>query len=139
MSWGVCLEYDAREQFRRAWGYIVQECEVPNAWERNTGEGMDYYLWENWHFNSSVLEIPDPIIVLSPKDGSKLQGEISLYDFEHPENAVYFFGSDTRDLYPCHLEGREYKSVYIPDSGYMHSFTAAAMVIYDRKFKLRQE
>jgi len=134
--WGVCLEYDSREQFRRAWGYIVQECYIPNAWERNTAEGMDYYLWEDWHFNASVHNLPDPIIVLSPEDGSKIQGKESLYTFEHPEDAVYFFGSDTRDLHHEHLEGREYKTVYIPNSGFMHSFTAAAMVIYDRKLKM---
>lgn len=135
MTWGVCLEYTAVEQFRRAWSYLVQECEIPNAWERDTEEGMDYSNWDNWRFDTDVLDLPDPIIVLSPKDGSKIQGEKSLYEFIHPENAVYFFGSDTRNLHDDHLKGREYQTVYIPHTGHIYSFEAAAMVVYDRKLK----
>lgn len=135
MTWGVCLEYDARENFRRAWGYLIQESEIPNAWERNTHPQAEYATWKGWHFNASMDDIPDPLIVLTPQDGSKLQGEQSLYDFVHPENAVYYFGGDRSDLRHSALQGRPYTSVYIPDSGFMHSFTAAAMVVYDRKLK----
>ncbi len=138
MSWGVCLEYDSREPFRRAWGYIIQECEIPNAWERGTHpQAMPN--WDSWHFDvdiSDPLQVPDPIFVFTPKDGTKLKGEVSLYDLEHPEQATYFFGSDSMNLNDRHLDGRDFTTVYIPESGHLHSFVAASMVIYDRKRKL---
>lgn len=134
MTWGLCLEYPVIEQFRRAWSYLHQENEVPNTWERDTPEGMDYK-WKGWHCVQDLSTVPDPLIVLTAIDGSKLKGKTSLYEFVHPENAVYYFGSDKRDLHHYHLEGRDYQTVYIPDGGFMFSFEAAAMVIYDRRFK----
>jgi tRNA(Leu) C34 or U34 (ribose-2'-O)-methylase TrmL len=97
--------------------------------------------WENWHFNVDVsdpLQLPDPIFVLSPEDGVKIQGTVSLYDLVHPIQATYFFGNDSANLNLGHLEGRDFTAVYIPDTGHLHSFEAASMVIYDRKRKLWQ-
>lgn len=134
MTWGVCLEFTPVEPFRRTWGYLIQECEVPNAWERNTHE-RSHYNWDGWHFNVDMKDVPDPLVVLTPIDGSKLKGTISLWDYVHPENAVYYFGSDKADLRHENIGREKYDKVYIPDCGFMHSFTAAAMVIYDRKIK----
>lgn len=138
MTWGFCLEYTPVEPFRRTWGYLVQECNIPNAWERDTGDGEKYACWQPpWHFDAKLDDLPEEceLIVLTPEDGSKLQGRESLVYFEHPENVVYYFGSDKKDLHLYHLEGKKFRSVYIPNCGFMHSHTAAAMVVYDRMMK----
>lgn len=138
--WGVCFEFTPVEQFRRAWSYLVQENSIPNAWERMPENAADWdkmdYGWENWYCSTDwANEISDPIIVVSPLDANHLPGETSLFEFAHPADCVYWFGSDKKDLWPVHLEGRDYSSIYIPDSGHMYSFSAAAMIIYDRRLK----
>lgn len=139
MTWGVCIEFSAVEQFRRTWSYLAQENKIPYTYERMPENLADWdkmdYGWENWHCVTDLSSVPDPIVVLSPADASHLPGEISLYEYEHPENVTYFFGSDTRDLWEYHLEDRDYTTLYIPFGGYMYSFSAAAMVIYDRRLK----
>lgn len=133
--WGVVFNYDPVEQFRRAWSYLLQECEVPQSWEMftPTDDRSDEITWTTCA--KSWDEIPEPLIVLQPQDGTKVQGTQSLYEFVHPANAYYYFGSDHRDTWDYHFDGRQYETVFIPEAGYMYSFHAAAMVIYDRKLK----
>lgn len=133
--WRVSFEFDSRDQFRQAWGYLLQECSVPEGWERNTPEEMRHPQWKWTNFLDSMDQLPDPLIFFNSACSPKVPGVISLYDFEHPEDATYIFGSDRANTYPKLFEGREYQSIFIPDTGPYYSFQAAAVVIYDRKFK----
>lgn len=136
MTWGVCLDYDPRDPYRNAWGYLVQEAGIPNAWERRTPDTAKH-AWKGWHFNAALSDIPQdlPLVVLAPSDGTHMQGEHSLYTFEHPKNVIYYFGSDKADMRLRDFNGRGHTSVFIPDCSMMFSFQAAAMVIYDRRAK----
>jgi len=84
-------------------------------------------------------DIPDDveIVLLAPKNGHIVSGEISLHDFEHPENACYVIGPDhvhfQLDLIPRPPD----HIVYIPLDGYqeMYSWVSAGIVLYDRSLK----
>jgi len=71
-----------------------------------------------------------PLIILTPKDGRYMKGDISLSNFTHPEDAVYVFGSDKK-----HMEPMDGTLVYIPtDSNVeMYSWSAGAVVLWDRR------
>jgi tRNA(Leu) C34 or U34 (ribose-2'-O)-methylase TrmL len=73
-------------------------------------------------------------VLVQPQNGRNLQGEHSLIDFVHPENAVYIFGPDDG-----HLQAAAYDtSVYIPQADgrtVLWSHQAAAIVLYDRLVK----
>ena len=134
-TWSVCFQYDARNHFRQAWGYLVQECRIPISWERDTPE-EERHPQHNWtQFLDTMDQLQGPLIVFNDEHAPYLPGTVSLYEFEHPENAVYFLGSDRSNQNPKMFEGIDYTSVFIPDAGPLYSFQAAAMVIYDRKFK----
>lgn len=76
--------------------------------------------------------------MLQAQDGRYLQGNESLVDFTHPEDAVYLFGASDLNLSieddfgakePDHL-------VYIPTIEHeMYSFSAGYITLYDRFVK----
>jgi tRNA(Leu) C34 or U34 (ribose-2'-O)-methylase TrmL len=81
---------------------------------------------------------PGPLVVLSPETANHLAGTESLYDFEHPEDAIYVFGADNISIHPKFFGDREIDhAVYIPIEKVTHinSHVTAAMVLYDRRHK----
>ena len=89
---------------------------------------------------ADASEIPAEleIVLLAPPNGANLQGEIALSDFNHPENVVYWLGSDSR-----HIEAELFLTrppdhkVYIPTDtiDQMYSSTAYAVTAWDRRCK----
>lgn len=100
----------------------------------------------------SCAELPSEVslVLLQAKNGKYLQGDTPLNHFAHPENAIYFFGSNNEQLYlpeqvkdptppnGSYFEGRKpnYK-VYIPiDSNHeMYSWIAGGITFWDRRMK----
>lgn len=83
-------------------------------------------------FKNVKRGIPDTdLILMAPKNGRYIQGEISLGDFKHPIDATYVFGSDKS--YMCDMEGTK---VYIPtDTKHdMYSWVAGAITLWDRRY-----
>ena len=85
-------------------------------------------------FCSSVLDVPGRHVVLAPESGRYVQGEQSLFDFEHPADATYVFGADNRHLDEV-VEGSDL--VFIPTDTIheMFSWVAYGVVMWDRRLK----
>ena len=88
----------------------------------------------DWHD-----EVPKEhsLVVLSPANAMNVKGTQSLVDFEHPENAVYWFGSNHHHLEWEDLPRQPDAIVYIPANDYteLYSWTALTLVLYDRLVK----
>ncbi len=81
-------------------------------------------------YNNAIKGLPDKdLIILAPKNGRYIQGEIPLNEFKHPSDAVYYFGSDRE-----HMNNMEGTKVYIPtdDNSEMYSWVAGAITFWDR-------
>jgi len=62
----------------------------------------------------------------------------SLFDFEHPENAVYVFGPEDGSIPPMILR-HCHRFVVIPTRHCLNLATAVSTVLYDRAYKLYQK
>lgn len=68
------------------------------------------------------------------------KGSIPLQEFEHPENAVYFFGKAGES--PVSFKREKDVSVYIPtkqNSGVMWPHQVLVAILYDRMIKEQKE
>jgi hypothetical protein len=74
-----------------------------------------------------------PTVLLAPPRGRYIQGETSLLDFDHPEEALYVFGPDNE-----HFSGLEADHlVYIPTDSKdeMYSWVACVVTMWDRRLQ----
>jgi len=78
------------------------------------------------------------IVLLAPTNGTNVKGDVSLCDLVHPENAIYWFGSDSNHIEAevFDLRQPDYK-VYIPTDTIDQMYAAAswAVVSWDRRCK----
>lgn len=137
--WGIVHMWDPR--FVTLWDYLVSEAKIPHSWVYPTHGGDNGNVDDEWktHIQCVGRDLPGPFVVISPRDGHNVQGEISLTDFEHPAECYYVFGSDRHNMAldddAIALE-TGFFTVYIPGIGKsLHSPLAAAMVVYDRLSK----
>lgn len=77
------------------------------------------------------------LVVLAPRAGRFIQGEVSLREYRHPDKALYLFGSDKEHLHPDVLCDAPSDRVFIPTATHheMYSHVAAAVVLWDRMLK----
>jgi hypothetical protein len=86
----------------------------------------------------TTQELPSniPIVIAAPLDGKNIQGEVSLVDFIHPEECIYWFGPDDRDTQSEDIAGLNIHSkVYIPGDRHLWSGQASTVFLYDRMVK----
>jgi len=83
-------------------------------------------------------DLPDiPLVLLSPKTSPEFPGKISLFEFEHPEECIYFVGSNRMPLNVKQMGNRKPDhSVYIPTETVhsMYSWTAITIALYHRNY-----
>ena len=133
---GICFRHN-RGVIQTQWSYLCSMYNITLKWERMCGDEPS---------EKGVIQIEtaadlpkEPALVLvSPKTGRYLPGEVDLKDFKHPENAIYMFGGDKITLSEEELGGRKPDYiVYIPQATEfdIHSPIAAGIVLYDRHIK----
>lgn len=131
---GVCFPY-ATDQ--NQWDYVLSNFKPETIWILNAPE--DARLPKGARRLNTAEDLPDnPLVVLAPKEGRFVKGEMSLVDFEHPEDAVYLFGQNNQNLSELELGNRVPDHViYIPTSDHveMYSWTAYAVTYWDRSMK----
>lgn len=141
MTWGIVHMWDPR--FVNLWDYLVTEAQIPMSWIYPMHGGENGNVNEPWstYINCVGEDLPGPFVVCTPQDGHNVQGQHSLYTFQHPEHCYYVFGSDRHnmalddDALKLH-DRQDITTVYIPDIGKsLYSVEAASMVIYDRRLK----
>lgn len=78
------------------------------------------------------------IVLLAPTNGEHLQGDVSLSNFVHPTNAVYWFGSDASHIQAETFLGRapDHKVFIATDTNdQMYAAASWAVVAWDRRCK----
>ena len=75
----------------------------------------------------------DLVKVIDPK--VNIKGDVSLKDFTHPEECIYWFGDSHNIVKPEEIPNNIAHKVYIPMNGEVHSYVAGAMVLWDRIIK----
>ena len=127
----VCIAA-CRGQEWKQWDYILHNMGVlpTDVWIRDRGK-----------FNQ-VYEPGDldgiPVVVMTPIEARYVKGEIALDNFEHPEDCVYWFGSDHVNVTEEQLEGLDVVArVYIPTPtvDQMYSWQAFAVTAWDRRLR----
>jgi hypothetical protein len=133
---GICFAYENNDRTRNEWSYLVDWFDVASAFEYGKPENVRGTPYTT--AIDSMADLPDqPLIVLAPLDGRHIQGETSLHDFDHPDDAIYVFGNNHLHMSESPLfSGREYSSVYIPThKSELFAVFAATLTLYDRGAK----
>lgn len=121
----VAFPTPSQENFKQQWEFVLSHF-CPDQVYSFGKEGLE----------NLPREIP--LVLLAPTNGTNIVGTESLENFEHPEDVVYLFGSDSRhvehsllvDRKPDHL-------VYVETDtrDQMYSFVCWAVVAWDRRMK----
>lgn len=123
---GICFHYDPKLQ--TFWDQIIRTFLIQNVYEVGTPEDFTTPLW-NTVASVGGVDIK-PLICFSPTSAKYMPGLISLEEFEHPKNGLYYFGSDN-----CHNPKIDNDAcVYVPTirPDPLWSVQAAIIVLYDR-------
>lgn len=140
---GVCFVPPSSDHDVNHWSYVLTHF-VPDAvylWQDVKKLSSAYPLYVRSTHIHTAEELPSssPLVLLAPKNGRYVQGQVSLHDFEHPLNAIYLFGSDHHHMSSDFLGARAPEhTVYIPTDAHaeMYSHVAAAITLFDRKRKV---
>lgn len=134
---GVCYKGEGIRMADNAWAHVLDHFGVTEIYER--GDSPYGPLVPTIHVKDAAgLPADRPIVVAAPKTGAYVKGDINLVGFEHPDNAIYFFGTawDALEFDEELGERRPDYSVYIPSAHHeLFPFDAAAIIFYDRYIK----
>lgn len=131
----ICFEYDPETIVRDQWLLLIRSFPNIQGWERSlpTTEKIT----DGIQVIQAVDQLPNiPLIILSPQQARYIPGTQNLAHFNHPQEAIYYFGSDNDHLRPEAIAKREYQTVYIPIAEQLWSPQAAGIVVYDRFAKM---
>jgi hypothetical protein len=119
------------------WSYVFSNFLVSDIWERGAVDD-DFKIYQPTIPVQCADELPRdrPLVLMAHPEGRYFQGIESLINFEHPDNAIYFFGASHLNVSDEDFGDRlpDY-SVYIPTKLEMYSHVAAAVTLYDRLVK----
>ena len=136
---GICFNFDSHVIRREWWDWHCDWFGVDQAWERNRPEEFERHSKFLPQQIKTAGELPSdiPLIVLTAPDARFVKGDECLYDFVHPEDAIYWFGHDHTNMDPEDFADREPDhKVFIPIEKYeVYSAFVASMVLYDRRRK----
>jgi hypothetical protein len=117
-----------------------------NVFVCRPAEGEEHLLDSQWMYLLNALGVAEvtigainastPVVVIQPRTGREVSGDVSLKNFVHPDGpVVYLFGGSHSVMRKHSLTGLNiFAKVYIPvsDDWELFSQQAAAMVLWDR-------
>ena len=88
-------------------------------------------------YRNSLKGTLDTLVVMASDNGSYVKGDESLAEFEHPDDAIYYFGGDKSRLGFEEIGRSPNHKVFIPTASKddLFSWQAYAMVAWDRVMK----
>lgn len=143
---GVCIRYESEFDYNQ-WLGVLSPFKCSEIYVRDADDEINGFKPKGIAVNSAAdLPSDRPLVVISPYNSRGVQGDVSLVDFEHPENAIYVFGPNKEhnnvighnDLLTLEddMGGREPDySVFIPTFGNMYSYVCGSVVLYDLMVK----
>jgi hypothetical protein len=140
MSVGVVFASTAVANFQQQWEYALCHFKPTHLFVYGDASVLTGSVLTTAVEIADPSELPDApsLVLLAPINGTNIQGDQSLFSFDHPENAIYWFGSDCE-----HIEAEVFTNrapdhkVYIETNtiDQMYSFTSYLIAMYDRKVK----
>lgn len=132
---GLCFHYDPKRDRREHWSWIDTWFHPDEIWEVNQPASLQFESKFQPRAVKDVSFLPRsvPLVVCQPPDGRYVKGVHCIDDFEHPDDAIYYFGFDHGNMDPI---DRDYVSVYVPTRKHeFYAAFAAAIVLNDRRAK----
>ena len=141
----VCIFWGS-DVFQKPWDYLLMSLDISRDdvyivadpdYEASKSPAASTMTGSSNIIEKAEYLPPGPLVVASPLHSNHLNGTTPLYEFVHPEDAIYVFGADNISLHPQMFGEREIDYlVYVPTSGRdLFSHLAGAMVLYDRRCK----
>jgi len=145
--YSVCIHYDncgqafSTEMGNCQWAYLFLHFTPDKIYivqdetnQKGIGELLkeEVFTYVPTKLISDYSEISENLIFMTPKNAQHVKGDKDLTTYRHANNVCYIFGKNENHL-QTDLEGDK---VYI-DAGDvpMFNWCAAAITLYDRKFK----
>lgn len=142
MGTSICIDYADYLVHRENWNYAIMNFPVQDlyVYRGRSKEDIRGRLTEDAIYINEIEELPadHKLILLAPKMGDLIKGDEPLSDFEHPDDVVYYFGTNGHSVLPEHFTGRSPNNlVYIDHAAHrdMWSWMAWVIVAYDRLTK----
>lgn len=135
--YGVCVCFNSDLEMKQWWHLLAQNFNILSnqVWLR--GNPVNRTLFGQVIQTADELPPNRPLVIVQPRNALCIEGQDSLITFQHPQNAIYFFGTNNSYMQPEDLGNRTPDhSIYIPVSNELYSWTAGAMVLYDRLLKI---
>lgn len=137
MTAGVVIKIDNAGD-RDGWSQILEAFEIYEIYELpGLGHPLDRSIklesladLANYH--------PAPLVPVAAIDGDFVQGDTALFEFEHPEEAIYIFGGTMTRLTWADLQGENLAAAIYITAGDMFPAQAGAIVLWDRLSKRRR-
>ena len=138
---GVVLHLPESEDAARQWEYALCHF-APDVIYLVGSERPEGFVYQNVVLidDSSDLPPSSTLVLLAPLTGRIVQGDVSLADFVHPADAIYWFGPNIAE----HMDPSVYMAsrapdhvVYVPTDSddQMYAWTVYAVVAWDRRAK----
>lgn len=134
----VCLVSTSGANWEKQWSYLLSHFAPRDIYV--IGEELERKVkpFTNYIHIETAEAVPNDLVLLAPQSGRYVQGDVSLVDFQHPQDCTYMFGADHVNMSEDYLGNRVAEHcVYIPTdtSDQMYSFMAGAITLYDRLIK----
>lgn len=136
MSAGVVVKIDNKVD-RDGWIQLLEAFAISEIYEL---PGLGHAL-DNSIKLESLADLANyhvaPLVVLAARDGDFVQGETALFEFEHPEDAIYIFGGTMTRLHEVDLRGIDKPAKVYIIARDIFPAQAGAIVLWDRLVKRR--
>ena len=132
----VCLILPTDSLYENQWAYVLRNFKPDQVFLLGGNEGAQREVFQSATVIDSLFELPDvPRVVMAAEDGRHVKGNIPLSEFSHPEDAIYIFGPDERNL---NIDTDGDSLVYVDTDGSyeMYSWVAYAVAMWDRRSKV---
>jgi hypothetical protein len=137
MTIGICFVGEQRRDTQDQWSFLLSNFGDPECWEIEKASVEAVYQKPVKIKTAEELPSDRPLVVLAPEAGKYVQGTENLKDFEHPDDAIYLFGSSHLNLCEDEMGDRVADHcVYIPlVKCECYAPPAAYMTLWDRYVK----
>jgi hypothetical protein len=139
MAAGVCFKSEQRGWMQDQWSWVFSNFGITDIWERDRLASRDAAIYQESVAVDTAADLPldRPLVIITPISARHLPGNLSLLDYKHPDDAIYFFGGSFDVLGDDDLGARKPDAlVYIPTVNHeLFSHTSAYVTLWDRYVK----
>jgi len=134
---GICFVGEQRRDTQDQWSFLLSNFGDPECWEIEKRRTEKVYQKPTKIKTAEALPSDRPLVVLAPEAGRYVQGNVSLKDFVHPDDAIYLFGGSHLNLSTDEMGDRIGDHlVYLPLVKHeCYAPPAAYMTLWDRYVK----